>query len=119
MRQYASFDSSALRQRVWPRPLATMWRFILRQITARSASMPLPELVHVATPSYCRHARRRLSGDRILALVNTLAQSGTERTNAVNVLPGIVSPADLRYLKELFRDFGLEAIFLPDYSQHT
>jgi nitrogenase molybdenum-iron protein NifN len=29
----------------------------------------------------------------------------------------MVSPADLRYLKEVFADFGLEAILLPDYSE--
>jgi nitrogenase molybdenum-iron protein NifN len=28
----------------------------------------------------------------------------------------MISPADLRYLRELFRDFGLEPIMLPDYS---
>ena len=28
----------------------------------------------------------------------------------------MVSPADLRYLKEMFRDFGLAATILPDYS---
>ena len=28
----------------------------------------------------------------------------------------MVSPADLRYLKAVFRDFGLEPILLPDYS---
>ena len=29
----------------------------------------------------------------------------------------MVSPADLRYLKEVFADFGLEATLLPDYSE--
>ncbi|MGA2061987.1 MAG: nitrogenase component 1, partial [Thermoguttaceae bacterium] len=33
-----------------------------------------------------------------------------------NILPGIVSPADIRYLKDVFADFGLEMILLPDYS---
>ena len=31
-------------------------------------------------------------------------------------MPGIISPADFRYLKEIFRDFGLKPIFVPDYS---
>jgi nitrogenase molybdenum-iron protein NifN len=34
----------------------------------------------------------------------------------VNLLPGFVSPADLRHLKELLRDFGLPGCLLPDYS---
>src|SRR5271165_1568029 len=29
----------------------------------------------------------------------------------------MVSPADLRYLKELLRDFGLPFTLLPDYSE--
>jgi len=29
----------------------------------------------------------------------------------------MVSPADLRYLKEVLFDFGLEATLLPDYSE--
>jgi nitrogenase molybdenum-iron protein NifN len=74
----------------------------------------VPELVHVSTPSY---AGTHVEGFHatVRALVETLAQAGP-RHEAVNVLPGMVSPADLRYLKDLFRDFGLEPIMLPDYS---
>jgi nitrogenase molybdenum-iron protein NifN len=32
-------------------------------------------------------------------------------------LPGFVSPADLRYLKEILADFGLPGIILPDISE--
>lgn len=85
----------------------------LRQICAE-ASEPLPELVHVSTPSY---AGTHIEGFHatVYALVAALAKPGP-RHQAINVLPGMVSPADLRYLKELLRDFGLEAILLPDYS---
>jgi nitrogenase molybdenum-iron protein NifN len=34
----------------------------------------------------------------------------------INLLPGMVSPADLRYLKELLADFALPATLLSDYS---
>ena len=87
--------------------------FYLRQIAAE-ASEPLPELVHVSTPSY---AGTHVEGFHatVYALVETLAKPGP-RHEAINVLPGMVSPADLRYLKELLRDFGLEPIMLPDYS---
>ena len=61
-----------------------------------------------------RDARRRFSG-RAAAIVAALAQGGP-RHDAVNVLSGMVSPADLRYLKSIFRDFGLEPILLADYS---
>ncbi len=45
-----------------------------------------------------------------------LAQAG-EPTEAVNLLPGFVSPADIRYLKEILEDFGLPGIILPDLSE--
>ena len=87
--------------------------FYLRQIKAETGG-DLPRLVHVSTPSYSgTHAEGFYAAVR--ALVDALAEPGP-RHQAVNVLPGIVSPADLRYLKGLFRDFGLEAIVLPDYS---
>ena len=35
----------------------------------------------------------------------------------VNLFPGMVSPADLRHLKEIVADFGLSAMMLPDYSR--
>lgn len=85
----------------------------LRQIVADS-KMPLPELVHVSTPSYTgTHAEGYLATVR--ALVHALAKP-CEKHNGINVFPGMISPADLRYLKELFSAYGLEATFLPDYS---
>jgi nitrogenase molybdenum-iron protein NifN len=35
----------------------------------------------------------------------------------VALFPGLVSTADLRYLKEIFADFGLPFTLLPDYSE--
>jgi nitrogenase molybdenum-iron protein NifN len=87
--------------------------FYLRKIRAE-ANGNAPRLVHVSTPSYSgTHAEGYVAAVR--ALVDALAEPGP-RHQAVNVLTGIISPADLRYLKGLFRDFGLEAIVLPDYS---
>jgi nitrogenase molybdenum-iron protein NifN len=34
----------------------------------------------------------------------------------LNILPWMVSPADIRYLKRLLCDMGISSIFLPDYS---
>ena len=52
----------------------------------------------------------------VKAVVEQLAQSG-EATGAVNLLPGFVSPADIRYLKEVLGDFGVPGIILPDISE--
>ena len=70
--------------------------------------------MHVATPSYAgTHAEGFHAAIR--AIVDTFAEGGP-RENTVNLLPGIVSPADLRYLKSILRDFGVEPIVLSDYS---
>jgi nitrogenase molybdenum-iron protein NifN len=87
--------------------------FYLRQIAAE-ASEPLPELVSVSTPSYTGTHVEGFHAT-IYALVEALAKPGP-RHEAINVLPGMISPADLRYLKELVSDFGLEATVLSDYS---
>jgi nitrogenase molybdenum-iron protein NifN len=52
----------------------------------------------------------------ITAVVEQLAQGG-EPTGAVNLLPGFVSPADIRHLREILTDFGLTGIILPDISE--
>ena len=72
-------------------------------------------LVHVATPSY-RGTHVDGFHATVRALVEQLAEGGPAG-EPVNVFPGMVSPADLRYLKEVFADFGLQATLLPDYSE--
>jgi nitrogenase molybdenum-iron protein NifN len=52
----------------------------------------------------------------VKAVVEQMAEGG-EPTGAVNLLPGFVSPADIRYLKEVMADFGLHGIILPDLSE--
>ena len=80
-----------------------------------------PALVPVSTPSYrgthmdgfhaaVRAVVEHLSGD------STPPKDGGRSRERVNFFPGMFSPADLRYLKEIVTDFGLEALLLPDYS---
>ncbi len=71
--------------------------------------------VHVSTPSYRGTHVDGFHGT-IRALVEQLAEGGADG-DSVNVFPGMVSPADLRYLKEVFADFGLDATLLADYSE--
>jgi len=71
-------------------------------------------VVTVSTPSY---SGTHMEGFHaaVQAVVEQVAQGGNP-TEAVNLLPGFVSPADLRYLKAILYDFGLRAIVLPDLS---
>ena len=74
-----------------------------------------PQIVSVSTPSY---AGTHMEGFN--AALQAVVEQMTEATpphDGVNILPGFVSAADLRYLKELLDDFGLPFTLLPDYSE--
>lgn len=76
----------------------------------------LPALVHVSTPSYQGTHMQGFHG-AVRALIDTLAQSAEmTESPSVNLFPGMVSPADLRHLKTILADFGLEGTLVPDYS---
>jgi nitrogenase molybdenum-iron protein NifN len=83
---------------------------------AREVNDPalLPTIVRVSTPSY---SGTHMDGFHaaITALIATLAEAG-ERSPTVTVLPGLVSTADLRHIKEIMTAFGLPMVLLPDYS---
>ncbi|MGO8688579.1 MAG: nitrogenase component 1 [Thermoguttaceae bacterium] len=85
----------------------------LREIVAEGRAV-LPEVVHVSTPSYSGSHEEGYHAT-VVALVEALAKEGP-RHEAINVIAPMGSPADLRSLKTVFRDFGLEPILLPDYS---
>jgi nitrogenase molybdenum-iron protein NifN len=82
---------------------------------AAAAGIDVPEVVAVSTPSY---TGTHMEGFHVAVrgLVDQLARR-REPTAAVNVLPGFVSPVDLRHLKDLLSDFGLPCVVLPDYSE--
>lgn len=78
------------------------------------AAYDFPELVSVSTPSY---SGTHMEGfhEAVRATVDQAA--GNEaRHSRINLMPGFVSPADIRYLKEVVSDFDLEAVILPDIS---
>ena len=90
-------------------------RMFLHEYLADHHHEELPEIVTVSTPSYSgTHAEGYFATLR--SLVDQLAQPG-EHDDHVNLLTGMVSPADLRHLKEILADFRLPAMLLPDYSE--
>ena len=74
-----------------------------------------PQIVSVSTPSY---AGTHMEGFHaaLQAVVEQLTEPA-EAHGAINFLPGFVSAADLRYLKELLADFGISGTMFPDYSE--
>ena len=84
-----------------------------------SGFMHLPALVTVSTPSY---SGTHMEGFHaaVRAVVEQLAEDGTRahiaRPPALNLLPGFLSPEDLRCLQEIIDDFRYPSVILPDFS---
>jgi nitrogenase molybdenum-iron protein NifN len=74
-----------------------------------------PELVTVSTPSY---SGTHMEGFHaaVRAIVDQVTEP-SEPNGTVNLLPGFVSPADVRHLKTVLRDFDLTGVILPDISE--
>jgi nitrogenase molybdenum-iron protein NifN len=83
----------------------------------REAAQDVPEappMVSVATPSY-RGTHVTGFQDAVRALFEQLAEGGA-RNHRVAILPGFVSPTDLRTIKQLIAACSLDADVFPDYS---
>ena len=93
-------------------------RAFRKEMSAEEAAGELPVLVNVATPSY---SGTHMEGFHaaVRAVVEQVADcpENSDKKGKVNLLPGFVSPADIRYFKELMADFGLPAVVLPDLSE--
>ncbi|ABL64792.1 nitrogenase component 1 [Chlorobium phaeobacteroides] len=76
---------------------------------------PMPIMIHASTPSY---QGSHIDGFHaaVRASVKTLAEKGA-RKNLINIFPNMISPADIRYIKEILSDFSVPYMLLPDYSQ--
>jgi len=81
----------------------------------KMATAEEPILVTVSTPSY---SGTHMEGFHaaVLATIKSLAKKSVA-TGRINLLPGFVSPADLRHLKEIMAAFRLPATILPDISE--
>ncbi len=75
----------------------------------------LPHFITASTPSY---QGSHMDGfhEAVAATIKTLAEPG-EKLKHINVFPGFVSTEDLRQIKYLLNDFGIDFVMLPDYSE--
>ena len=75
-------------------------------------------LVHVSTPAYNGSHSEGFHA-AVKAFVTHFAREDAPAhdTPTVNILPGMVTCADLRHLREIAAAFGLRAVILPDYSE--
>jgi len=88
---------------------------LVHEFKKEFADLPLPAIVTVSTPSY---SGTHMAGwhAAVAATVEQLADPETPVHDGINVLPGLVSPEDIRHLKDIFEDFGIKAAILPDIS---
>lgn len=74
-----------------------------------------PVLIHASTPSY-RGTHMEGFHEAVRAVVRTVAEGGP-RNGSLNVIPGFLSPEDLRHIAEILHDCGIDFTLLPDYSE--
>ena len=74
-----------------------------------------PIMVQVSTPSY-NGTHMEGFHDAVASTIGAITEEGQGESRRVNILPGFVSPADIRYLKEIVGDFELQTTILPDIS---
>ncbi|WP_076750789.1 nitrogenase component 1 [Desulfatitalea tepidiphila] len=89
----------------------------IKEYRRSKTGQTLPPIVHVSTPSY---QGSHMEGFHRAVWATVSALAGDERrgdARRVNLFPGMLSPADIRHLKQMTAAFGLEAVVLPDYSE--
>ena len=87
----------------------------IHEFTRKHQDKSLPAIVPVSTPSY-KGTQAEGFFKTVCTLVETLARD-TPKGSHINLIPGMVSPADIRTLKQIFADFDTGLTLLPDYSE--
>lgn len=87
----------------------------IRTFEELEAGKPLPVFISASTPSY---QGSHIDGfhEAVSSIIKTVAEAG-ETGEHINIFPGFVSPEDLRQLKTILEDFGIEYILVPDFSE--
>lgn len=87
---------------------------MIRQMVGDDNEAELPSLIPASTPSY-RGSHVDGFQESVRAIVETLSHN-IETVDQINMFSGMISPSDIRHLKELMNAFGLKSVLLPDYS---
>jgi nitrogenase molybdenum-iron protein beta chain len=89
----------------------------LKTIIAQSQSI-VPEgkhVIHASTPSYVGSHVTGYS-NMVKAIVTYLAENTETPNEKINIIPGFVSPGDIREIKKLLQLLGVPFIMMPDTS---
>jgi len=87
---------------------------LIREYAQLHEGEQIPVFIHASTPSY---QGSHMDGfhETVLSAVASLANEGAT-SKQINIFSGFISPADIRYIKEICDDFGVEYMVFPDYS---
>ena len=90
-------------------------RLINEYRSVNAANPGLPEMICASTPSY---SGTHYDGfhQAVYAVVKALANANGNTGRHINLFSNFISPEDIRHLKEITTDFGIEAMLFPDYS---
>jgi nitrogenase molybdenum-iron protein NifN len=88
--------------------------YVKEFVSQERKALNLPHILHASTPSY---AGSHADGYQwaVRAIVDQLAVDGPNE-KFIGVFPGMVSPADLRHLREIMDDFNMRFSIVPDYA---
>lgn len=89
---------------------------ILKEFRSEFSDLDLPAVVHVNTPSYSGTHMDGWTG-AVRAMADQLVSEKVPNHGGVNLFPGMISPEDIRGLKDVFSRFGLNVTVLPDISE--
>lgn len=73
------------------------------------------KIIYCNTPSYIGSHVTGFS-NMVAGIVRGLAASTGEKTNTINIIPGWVEPSDMREIKRIAREMGVDIIMFPDTS---
>ncbi|MDP4091294.1 MAG: nitrogenase component 1, partial [Bacillota bacterium] len=72
-------------------------------------------IIHANTPSYIGSHITGYS-NMVKGIVNYIARSSGVKNGKINIIPGFVSPGDIREIKSLLEAMGIPFIMMPDTS---
>jgi nitrogenase molybdenum-iron protein NifN len=88
---------------------------LIREYNSVHKGKELPTFIYASTPSY---QGTHMDGfhEAVVSTIRKFANPAEPKKKHINILPGFVSPADIRYLKVLMEDFEHDYVLFPDYS---
>ncbi len=91
-------------------------RLINEYKVIHQGEVDLPEMLFASTPSY-QGTHYEGFHEAVSAAVRALADGNGSVGSHINLFSNLISPEDIRHLKEIVADFELEATIFPDYSE--